>query len=387
MPPAGSPKATSAIEEGAYPSRNIAYSAAGQITSIVESLQASDELRYAPAFIVYSLFSALIMHVYQMRSSNKAVVTVTEQRLQTCMNALKEVSKVWLVGKMVHTLFDSIIGNKQLEEKLQRAAGKRHKKQPSTASGKAQDAQKRKFDEMDIGLPNGPPAQPVSYERSQPQTPAMTPSREIPQQQTMAALANMSPQMSRQANETFMGGEPSRSSTRPATPFNPGYSYPNTPPELFLVTRNSPNLSHDVWQNFQPDQLFPAETNVQIPQIPLGQTPQMLDPQIQRQSNMMQNLQMNGHMNGISQQMGGLSFPTDPATAAGWGQMESLAPGTNEETWSNSSRGANPIVPTNLNMEDWLVKALSNRGFPTDQSLNRLHFFGINGEATALDAF
>src|SRR6201996_6108269 len=130
---------------------------------------------------VYSLFSALIMHVYQMRSSNKSVVQATEQRLQVCMNALKEVSKVWLVAKMVHTLFESILGNKHLEERLQKAAGKRHQKHkpamPQPPPRPAQDAPKRKFDDMDLGFPhaNGPPAPQVSYERSRPQTPAVTP--------------------------------------------------------------------------------------------------------------------------------------------------------------------------------------------------------------------
>src|SRR5579862_1979551 len=77
---------------------------------------------------VYSLFSALIMHVYQMRSNTPSVVAATQQRMKICMNALKEVSKVWLVAKMVHTLFESILGNKILEERLQKASGKRHSK-------------------------------------------------------------------------------------------------------------------------------------------------------------------------------------------------------------------------------------------------------------------
>jgi len=34
-----------------YPSRNIAYQASGVITSIIESLQAHDQIRYAPAFM------------------------------------------------------------------------------------------------------------------------------------------------------------------------------------------------------------------------------------------------------------------------------------------------------------------------------------------------
>ena len=112
MPPATGNRA----EDNSYPSRNIAYQAAAMITSIIENLSAHDELRYCPAFIVYSLFSALIMHVYQMRSKVPSVVQATQDRMRVCMNALKDVSRVWLVAKMVYTLFESILGNKVLEE-------------------------------------------------------------------------------------------------------------------------------------------------------------------------------------------------------------------------------------------------------------------------------
>ena len=37
--------------DAAYPSRNIAFQAAGMITSIIENLIAHDELKYAPAFM------------------------------------------------------------------------------------------------------------------------------------------------------------------------------------------------------------------------------------------------------------------------------------------------------------------------------------------------
>ena len=37
--------------DAAYPSRNIAFQAAGMITSIIEHLQESNELRYTPAFV------------------------------------------------------------------------------------------------------------------------------------------------------------------------------------------------------------------------------------------------------------------------------------------------------------------------------------------------
>lgn len=52
MPPAtseGQPGSYSA--DAAYSSRNIAFQAAGMITSIMENLQEHDELRFTPAFM------------------------------------------------------------------------------------------------------------------------------------------------------------------------------------------------------------------------------------------------------------------------------------------------------------------------------------------------
>ena len=198
------------------------------------------------------------MHVYQMRSSNQAIVATTHQRLTTCMDALKAVSKVWLVAKMVHTLFESILSNKQLEERLQKAAGKAHKKTKPTAvplsrsDSDNKSYNKRKFDDMDFGY-SGPPAPQMSYERSRPQSP-VNGLKDVPQSQSSMQnpVVTTSPPI-RQNSDAFMGA--SRSGTRQTTPFNT-YSYPGTPPDLFLHTRNSPNISQDLWQNYQPDQLF-----------------------------------------------------------------------------------------------------------------------------------
>ena len=336
------------------------------------------------------------MHVYQMRSSNQSVVSATEQRLKICMDALKEVSKVWLVAKMVHTLFESILGNKVLEERLQKAAGKRHKKnhqhqQPPAQSKpkhEASDPPKRKFDEMDIGLMSGPPAPQVSYERSRPQTPALTPSRDLPpQQQSVPQVASASPSVSRPNGDAFMGqagqNPSSRSNTRPTTPFNPNYTIPGTPPDLFLITRNSPNLSQDLWQNFQPDQLFPADTSVSIPNISPIQQHSLVDPQLSQQPQPMTQPMQQPGMQGRQQPtptqtqgqqpppppyqsgpspVNGMGMPphtgfTPQAETSGWPNpmdMPHQQGQGNEDTWSNSSKGGQgPIVPTTLNVEDW----------------------------------
>jgi hypothetical protein len=51
MPPASSVPSSYRVEEMAYPSRTIAFQAAGMITSIMENLHTHNEIRYTPAFM------------------------------------------------------------------------------------------------------------------------------------------------------------------------------------------------------------------------------------------------------------------------------------------------------------------------------------------------
>ena len=308
------------------------------------------------------------MHVYQMRSSVPSVVSASQERISVCMTALKEVSKVWLVAKMVHTLFESILGNKMLEERLQKAAGRRAQKTNRAAANAnnatnattappqpAPTATKRKYDDIDLGFASGPPAPQVSYERSRPQTPSVTPSRDLGQANASNAERLTSPPQRRSSEQFLPTGvsrgvsrSQSRVGTRANSPF--GYSMPTTPPDLFLVTRNSPPISQSLWENFQPDQLFPDGAG--IDGFPLFQHSNnaMVDPQLQQMSGQ-QTLSVPGmDMNGANQGMW--------ATQAMMGET----PGDHSDAWSTSSRGQAPIVPTALNVEDWF------------------QFFGINGE-------
>jgi hypothetical protein len=361
MPPSGSSRF---VEESPYPSRNIAFQAAAMITSIVENLSAHGELRYCPAFIVYSLFSALIMHVYQMRSPVPSIQQVTQDRLRSCLQAMKEVSKVWLVGKMVYTLFEAIIGNKGMEERLQKAGGKRHRKMQSTSqqdlNSRASES-KRKYDEMAIDFtPNAPTPQ-ESYERSRPQTPTIKNESVNPMQQP--GLTSPNPRQT--GADAFMGGTNSRPQTRPATPFNPSFSVPGTPPDLYLVTRNSPNLSQSLLENFQPDQLFPDSSAMPpFPNISPTQTHQTLDqtlmnqvptptmssaPQAHAGNN---SFQQRGQGNGLLQHnMHGYQGHTNMWQPNFDGGMHD---GQSPDSWSTGSAQGQP-VPTTLNVEDWYV--------------------------------
>ena len=403
MPPSGS---RSLPEESPYPSRNIAFQAAAMITSIVENLSAHDELRYCPAFIVYSLFSALIMHVYQMRSPVPSIQQVTQDRLRSCLQAMKEVSKVWLVGKMVYTLFEAIIGNKGLEERLQKAAGKRHRKMQSLSQhdsgNRSQDASKRKYDDMAIDFtPNAPTPQ-ESYERSRPQTPNVKNENINPMQHPMLASPN-----SRQAPaDTFMGGTSSRPQTRPATPFNPSFSVPATPPDLYLVTRNSPNLSQSLLENFQPDQLFPESASMPaFPNMSPTQTHQSLEHSLMAQmptpsmgsSMQQQQQQQQQHPGNNYQQRNQASNMLQPGQFGFQPQGNvwqsnfdgAMHDGQSPDSWSTGSAQGQP-APTGLNVEDWYGNPYpifhSSFRIPNPNvRVFRFQFFGINGDASNIN--
>ena len=179
-----------------------------------------------------------------------------------------------------------------------------------------------------------------------------------------------------------MGGTASRPHTRPATPFNPSFSVPTTPPDLYLVTRNSPNLSQAVWENFQPDQLFPESASMPLfPHLSPTQNQPGLDPNIMAQ---MQARGMHPQPQ-PSNQGGGQQFAPQMANKPGMsgspplpnnGSNTFLQPGIPQfqgqqgnamwqtgfdglpdgqspsDSWSTGSAQGQP-VPSTLNVEDW----------------------------------
>ena len=370
MPPATNVRG--GHKDNVYQSQNIAFQAAAMITSIVENLSAHNELRYCPTFIVDSLFLALITHIYQMRSSVSSVVEATQERIRVCMNALKDISSVWLVAKIVYTLCESILGKNLSEKRLQKAADNRQKMMvQSLAQGinqahiKREDPRKRKYDDMALGLNvNNGPALQKSYERLRPQTPSQTGS-------PMSAPPISSPNP-RPSPDTFIGRTNSRPQTLPPTPFTSLFSIQATPPDMYHVTRNSPNLSHSIWGSFQPDQPFPensanmhqnqlspsqTDTNLGFSLLPqMGVTPQMPN---QSQPSQSPHQRVRGSVGSPPVPNMLLSDQTGPAgyqvQAGMWqgniDQPMHIAQGQSPSgAWSNASAQA---VPMTMNVGDW----------------------------------
>lgn len=106
-------------EEPVHPSKDAAHSSAQMITSIIEVLQMHDELKQMPAFTIYSLFSALVVHVYQLRSLDKKVVAQITDLIDVCTSALLEISRIWPVAETVYALFQTIVRDRRRTERLQ----------------------------------------------------------------------------------------------------------------------------------------------------------------------------------------------------------------------------------------------------------------------------
>jgi len=192
-----------------------------------------------------------------------------------------------------------------------------------------------------------------------------------------APPAVTSPRAGGQSHDTFMGGTNSRPHTRPPTPFNPSFSVPATPPDLYLVTRNSPNISQSLWENFQPDQLFPeGSASMQNNQFSPPPAHQNLDPNLMPGMNMGHSVPNAGQGTQLPQRMrGSAGSPTQAHMlqpgmgyqvqgGMGWqgGFDTTMQDGQGHspsDTLSNTSAQA---VPMTMNVEDWYVFSPSRGG-------------------------
>ncbi|CAD6446059.1 b7eca0d6-6621-40b2-bb1f-88aa882c7961 [Sclerotinia trifoliorum] len=102
-------KSSSELQEKLDISSHAAFQSARAITSIVENMIARNELRHAPPFLIYSLLSALIIHIYELQIHSSSEKTEARKRVSICMSALEKLSDIWLVAKMVQGLFESIL--------------------------------------------------------------------------------------------------------------------------------------------------------------------------------------------------------------------------------------------------------------------------------------
>ena len=230
-------------------SQNIDLQPAAMITSIANTLAAHNELRYCPAFIVYSLFSALVMHARQMQSTAASVVQAAQDGMKTCMNAVRGISRVWLVAKVVYTLFEPILSSTVIQERTKKTPGKRHKNMNrdvdrEVSQNSLETSRKRKYGEMkfEFYVSNGPPSQEL-YEKSHP--PVLT--RDL-----SMATPPISASGTRQSQDILMTTTSYFLQRRAAILTSSVSSVPAVSLDLYTVMENTPRLSESAIQPQQP---------------------------------------------------------------------------------------------------------------------------------------
>lgn len=211
----------------AYPSRNIAFTAANMITRILEDVVHHGNLEILPSFSTYAIFSAMIFHSFEIRSPNPAVVEAAHKKLSFCQRSLIDLSKVWLVATSIVTLFEAISKSKTLQDRLTKTAT-----QSATTSYPAESRESRKRRAID----------------------AMHESRRLStntRYESTSALAN------RWMKEDAVLGGWKSDSTATASEQMTKRTGNQTPPEFFFSTQQ--NIPPTFWESYQPNFLFPQE--------------------------------------------------------------------------------------------------------------------------------
>lgn len=97
-----------------YPSWGISFQAARMISIVSKILLDKGMLKYCPVMFVYILFSALIMLIYHVDSTNPVIASTASDSLFISRAVLKEMGKYWPIARLLMKLFDKY-GNDKIK--------------------------------------------------------------------------------------------------------------------------------------------------------------------------------------------------------------------------------------------------------------------------------
>lgn len=109
---------TTNTPNGQYPSWGIAFQAAHMITRILENISLMNSMSDCPAVVVYSIFSAMMILIYQTESPSKQVVESAQKALTSCMNSMKEISKTWDSASKILAMVSYLNTNKRIKSRI-----------------------------------------------------------------------------------------------------------------------------------------------------------------------------------------------------------------------------------------------------------------------------
>lgn len=204
---------------------------------------------------IYSLSSALLVHVYQLHVALPATDVATQCRIRVCIACLEQISKVWLVAKMIQNLYEYILSEKGLGDFLKDSPGEIHDKSRPLLGKKAHSLAQSKNDGTTMGSSEN------SSERLRPQSLALTPALLA---HLFAALNSGTSSSSLENGDSLKGGPESSNTTYHQQPAqitsltHEEFHHPH------LYSRNDPHISHQFTMTPKNEQLFTAQEPVSL---------------------------------------------------------------------------------------------------------------------------
>ncbi|CAH6720061.1 putative cutinase transcription factor 1 alpha [[Candida] jaroonii] len=95
-----------------YPSWGISFQAARMISIIAKILLEKQLIGVCPVVFVYIIYSALLMLIYHVDSTNKLISSTASDSLVILTNVLKELSKNFSIASVLHKLFEKYASDK-----------------------------------------------------------------------------------------------------------------------------------------------------------------------------------------------------------------------------------------------------------------------------------
>lgn len=243
-----------------YPSWGISFQAARMISIVSKIILDKGMIKDCPVMFVYILFSALMMLIYHIDSSNSVIASAASDSLFITRGVLKELGKYWPIVSVLLKLFD-----KQANDKIKRAKViERETRVNEHQNGHSDTGVFQKA--HGTGHSSSPYQKPPKTENyngdyEHPEHPASV--NNHLDEQGLERLVQQYKQ--KPGQEDGHGGEdPQNEHLAP-----PKANSENTPssqtsfPEILLVTDQF-NFNHNFIENFQPTQLFPRE-NISYP--------------------------------------------------------------------------------------------------------------------------
>ncbi|KAK9446407.1 fungal-specific transcription factor domain-containing protein, partial [Limtongia smithiae] len=92
-----------------HPSRATAFESAHRVVQIVRNMQLAGQLPYMPAFVIYTVFTAMIVLLYEVKLRTSDEILKSRQvQLKICVGALREMARTWKVALFTLRLFYSV---------------------------------------------------------------------------------------------------------------------------------------------------------------------------------------------------------------------------------------------------------------------------------------